>query len=99
MTDRIHELLNDWFGHPGLADLPTSDRTNLWFGDNDEMKKKLMAAFAKEYDDAIKGKLSNWAETARGRLALIILLDQFSRYLYRNPRSICIRRHRAKIMY
>jgi uncharacterized protein (DUF924 family) len=83
MTDKIHELLNDWFGHPGSADLPTSDRTNLWFGENDEMKKRMVATYAKEYDDAIHDKLSHWAETARGRLALIILLDQFSRYLHR----------------
>lgn len=84
MPDRIHELLNFWFGDLGRADLPTSDRTNLWFGENQELKDSLLQAFKQDYYDAIQGKLINWAETARGRLALIILLDQFSRSLYRN---------------
>ena len=83
MTDRIHELLNGWFGSPGSADLPTSDRTNLWFNENDAVKKQLIATFEKDYEDAISGKLSHWAETPRGRLALLLLLDQFSRYLNR----------------
>lgn len=84
MPDRIHELLNFWFGDLGRADLPTSDRTNLWFGENPELKETMLQAFKQDYEDAIKGNLNNWAETPRGRLGLIILLDQFSRTLYRN---------------
>lgn len=84
MADRIHKLLDFWFGDLGQADLPTSDRTNLWFGENEELKKEMVAVFKNEYEAAIKGELVNWAESPRGRLALIILLDQFSRSLHRN---------------
>ena len=84
MTDRIHELLHFWFGNPGSADLPTSDRTNLWFGDNDTVKKQLVASFNKEYEAAVSGQLTEWETTPRGRLALIILLDQFPRYIHRS---------------
>jgi len=84
MEDTIHKLLDFWFGDLGHADLPTSDRTNLWFGENEELKINMLQVFRKEYDDAIAGKLNKWAESSRGRLALIILLDQFSRSLYRN---------------
>jgi uncharacterized protein (DUF924 family) len=83
MTDKIHELLDFWFGNLGSADLPSSDRTNLWFGENDEIKKKLVDTFNQEYLEAIEGKLNDWEKTPRGRLALIILLDQFSRYVHR----------------
>ncbi len=83
MTDRIHELLNFWFGEPGVADLPTSDRTNMWFGNNEHIKKQLIELFMPEFELASQGKLSNWVETPRGRLALILLLDQFPRYLHR----------------
>ena len=38
MTDKIHKILNFWFGDLGHADLPTSDRTNLWFGENEKLK-------------------------------------------------------------
>ena len=83
MTDTIHELLNFWFGDLGVADLPTSDRTNLWFGENDTIKQQITLSFQKEFADAISGNLDNWAKTPRGRLALIILLDQFPRYIHR----------------
>lgn len=83
MSDRIHQLLDFWFGSLGSADLPTSDRTNLWFGENDEVKQKLLETFRNEYDVAVAGGLDAWADTPRGRLALIILFDQFSRYIHR----------------
>lgn len=83
MTDRIHELLNFWFGNLGTADLPTSDRTELWFGENQTVKKQLVDTFQAEFSAAATGQLNDWTDTPRGRLALIILLDQFPRYLYR----------------
>jgi len=83
MSDRVHELLNYWFGNLGSADLPTSDRTNLWFGENDTVKKHIVNAFSLEFELAITDKLPDWAATPRGRLGLIILLDQFPRYLHR----------------
>ena len=84
MTDKIHELLNFWFGDLGRADLPSSDRTNLWFGENQQLKESMLDAFRAEYIAATEGQHEDWANSARGRLALIILFDQFSRCLYRN---------------
>jgi uncharacterized protein (DUF924 family) len=84
MSDRIHELLDFWFGDLGHADLPSSDRTNLWFGENEKLRTQILETFKEEYHSAAEGKLSLWAESPRGRLALIILLDQFSRSFYRN---------------
>jgi uncharacterized protein (DUF924 family) len=86
MPDRIHELLNFWFGHVGSADLPNSDRTSLWFGDS-EVVKQQMQPFAQEFEAAIGGKLQSWTETPRGCLALILLLDQFPRYLLRGSKQ------------
>lgn len=83
MTDKIHELLNFWFGNLGSADLPTSDRTNLWFGENEVVKQKIVQQFNNEYEAALTGSLIDWPATPRGRLALIILLDQFPRYIHR----------------
>lgn len=83
MPDRVHALLNYWFGNLGSADLPTSDRTNLWFGENEVVKKHLVSMFASEYELALQDKLFEWTKTPRGRLALIIILDQFPRYLHR----------------
>ncbi len=84
MPDKIHELLNYWFGNLGSADLPSSDRTNMWFGDDDTVKQQLLNTFMQEYKDAAEGKLIDWSKSPRGRLALIILLDQFSRCYHRH---------------
>lgn len=84
MSDKIHELLSFWFGDMGHADLPTAERTNLWFGENEHLRDAMVKNFGDEYAAAIAGKLKDWTKTPRGRLALIILLDQFSRSLYRN---------------
>lgn len=84
MTDKIHELLSFWFGDLGRADLPSSDRTNLWFGESEQLKKEMIKLFDNEYKEAVAGRLNTWSETPRGRLALIILLDQFSRWAFRN---------------
>lgn len=87
MKDKIHDFLNFWFGNLGSADLPTSDRTNLWFGENEVVKQQLIEFFSNEYQAAVDGKLTEWSKTPRGRLALIILLDQFPRYIHRRTRE------------
>lgn len=87
MTDRIHEFLNFWFGNLGSADLPTSDRTSLWFGENDSVKKQMVESYSAEFEDAASDKLKTWEKTPRGRLALIILYDQFPRYLYKRSKN------------
>jgi len=96
MTDEIHTLLNYWFGDLGRADLPSSERTNLWFGDNQELRQGFLEKFKGQYDDAIAGKLNHWIETSRGRLALIILLDQYSRYFYRDSAQAFAHDHLAQ---
>jgi uncharacterized protein (DUF924 family) len=84
MPDTVHTLLNFWFGDLGTADLPSSDRTNLWFGESDKLKETITSQFGKDYEEVIQGKHDDWSQSPRGRLATIILLDQFSRYLHRN---------------
>lgn len=84
MTDRIHELLNFWFGDLGHADLPSSDRTQLWFGENEALKNAFIKKHLLDYEQAIQGGLTEWEKIPRGSLALILLLDQFPRSYYRN---------------
>lgn len=83
MPDRAHQLLDFWFGNLGTADLPSSDRTRLWFGDDETVKRELVKSFKKEFAEASTGGLAEWNKTPRGCLALIILLDQFPRYMHR----------------
>jgi uncharacterized protein (DUF924 family) len=69
-----------WFP-PGLehADVATHLRMFDWWmggGANAELGR-----FAPAVDAALRGELDGWAATARGRLALVLVLDQFTRGL------------------
>ena len=59
-----------------------------WFMKDASLDEEMRQRFFKRYDEATKGELFHWRETIKGRLAEIILLDQFSRNFYReDPRS------------
>jgi uncharacterized protein (DUF924 family) len=55
-----------------------------WFGGGTELDVMVRQRFTDLLQKAKQNECDDWAETARGRLALIILLDQFSRHIYRN---------------
>jgi uncharacterized protein (DUF924 family) len=57
-----------------------------------EVDREITERFGEVLEQARRGELDHWAETPRGRLALIIVLDQFSRNIYRDsPLSYAIR--------
>jgi uncharacterized protein (DUF924 family) len=70
------DVLQFWF-----ADGPATDR-KVWF-ETDVAFDTACADFSAARDLAKTGALDAWAETPKGGLALIILLDQFSRNLHR----------------
>jgi uncharacterized protein (DUF924 family) len=55
----------------------------LWFQGGKDVDQQIADRFGADVERARRGELNQWAETPRGRLALIILLDQFSRNLFR----------------
>ena len=84
MSDtRAEELLTFWFGDlGGDTDYPT-DRKKLWWSGGPEIDGEIRERFAGLVDAAVAGELDGWAESARGRLALIIACDQLTRSLGR----------------
>lgn len=61
---------------------------NQWFQKNLEFDKEIESRFSVIHTKATKCETVGWRETINGRLAEIIVLDQFSRNIYRNdPRS------------
>ncbi|HEY5409084.1 MAG TPA: DUF924 family protein [Caulobacteraceae bacterium] len=55
----------------------------LWFAKDDAFDRAIRGGFEGLHLQASRGELADWAETAEGGLALLILLDQFPRNLYR----------------
>ena len=54
-----------------------------WFAKDDAFDGSIRERFEALHMRASRGELADWAETAEGALALLILLDQFPRNLYR----------------
>lgn len=69
------EILGFWF-----KEIDSS----LWWQKNAEFDELIRQRFAKTHLQATRGELAHWRTDAHGRLAEVIVLDQFSRNLYRN---------------
>jgi len=69
------EILDFWFN---------PEHQSLWFSKSDTFDQKIRQNFSKVHEQAVQAELWSWRKTADGRLAEIIVLDQFSRNLYRD---------------
>ncbi|MEO0688266.1 MAG: DUF924 family protein, partial [Cyanobacteria bacterium J06649_11] len=76
MTKRLdcYDILNFWFAQHSYQD---------WYSGSAIFDQKIKDRFSDVHTQAIKGELYPWRETLEGRLAEIIILDQFSRQLFR----------------
>lgn len=58
------------------------------FEKNEALDREISNRFLKVHDQVAKGETFNWRQTPQGRLAEIIILDQFSRNMFRGtPQS------------
>lgn len=73
------DVLDFWFDEASAAH---------WFVASDTFDAQIRARFATAVQRAATGQLETWTATPAGWLALLILLDQFPRNLYRgDPRA------------
>ena len=54
-----------------------------WFKPNDAFDQQIRERFLATHEAAARGELSDWENSAEGALALLILLDQFPRNMFR----------------
>lgn len=54
-----------------------------WFSKSDEFDAKIRARYLQLCERAARGELDEWAQEREGALALLLLLDQFPRNLFR----------------
>jgi len=81
--DGAEKILEFWFG---ADDAPNDVRDQLaarWFVRDDGFDGEIRARFSNLIDAAISGELDSWTRSPRSWLALLLLLDQFPRNIYR----------------
>ncbi|MGD1939422.1 MAG: DUF924 family protein [Cyanophyceae cyanobacterium] len=74
-------VLDFWFGEPG-AEVYGKARKE-WFIKKPAFDAKIQQTFGDVLEHAIDGKLDHWQNKPQSCLALVIVLDQFSRNLFR----------------
>ena len=77
------DVLDFWFGDGLQRDWPSNDHQALWFGGGAEQDGRIRHRFGALVDSAVAGGLADWERKPPTRLALLIVLDQFSRNVYR----------------
>lgn len=80
---RIERIISFWFKEQTLTAPQIDGRMDTWFGEDPVFDEEIVSQFGAEVEAATEGRLAHWADVPIGRLALIILLDQFRRNIYR----------------
>ncbi len=76
-------ILSFWLG-PSPTDCEAAKlASRRWYIADDRLDLELRRRFGKAIGEARSGALGDWEEAADGALALVILLDQFTRNVYR----------------
>lgn len=81
-----HEVLDFWFGAPG-SPLHGTARPE-WFRKDPAFDAQIRTRFGATLEQVLSGGLAEWCTDAAGTLALILVLDQFTRNAFRDtPRA------------
>jgi uncharacterized protein (DUF924 family) len=80
----IEQVLDFWFGACGADGALDPDKKRMWFGGGRRHDAAIRERFGALHERAAGGALhGEWPRTPPGRLALIVVLDQFSRHIHR----------------
>jgi uncharacterized protein (DUF924 family) len=75
------DVLLVWFGDPARDRDDLERDMRRWYAGGDDEAARL-AGFRPDVERALRGELDAWADGVRGRLALVLLLDQLTRTVY-----------------
>jgi uncharacterized protein (DUF924 family) len=83
MDDRVEEVLEFWFGELDELGCSSPEHRKRWWTKSDAFDKAIKSHFLGDYEAIVAGDGEGWRSTERGALAYIIVLDQFSRNMFR----------------
>ncbi len=70
-----NDVLEFWFSSP---------QRSRWYAKDNKFDEEIRSRFLNAYEAACAGRLDDWRQTPESLLALIILLDQFPRNMFRD---------------
>ena len=84
MIKQAQVVLDFWFGTLENKYHIPEEKTDMWFRNGSAYDEIIRAEFLEVHKKACNEELPEWLNFPKSILALILLLDQFSRHLYRN---------------
>ena len=102
--ERAQEVLIFWFQEPEGAQGTKKDNYHTkWFpaatsGAQAETDRIIHEQFQDLLEQAEAGSLDNWQEQPKSALALVVILDQFSRHIHRGDRPAIDRNDQAALL-
>ena len=79
---RVDEILAFWFGRPGDDEFGAP--REAWWKKDPAFDEAIRSRFLADYQRAVAGETGDFADTPDGALALILVLDQFPRNMFRD---------------
>lgn len=79
----IERIFRFWFGDLNDWGMPSEEKNSLWFRYHEETDRQIEAEFGELVQSALRGQLEEWSLSPEGVVAQVILLDQFTRNIYR----------------
>lgn len=92
------EILEYWFEDTVRDPSRVPHRMEFWFGDDPDRDAQMRERWGDLVSAASEGKLDFWTKTPRGRLAVLLLLDQMRRNIYRGTADAFCRDGRARYL-
>jgi len=81
-------VLGHWFGELDEEGLSTPAQQQRWFTKDDAFDAELREQFLAEHQAVRSGQRDHWLIDPRGRLAYVVVLDQFSRNMFRGTKEM-----------
>ena len=89
MNERAKAILDFWFIKSNMED---------WFKKDDKYDQKIKTLFLEDLKKAINNKYDDWQDTAEESVALVILLDQFSRNIFRESSEAFLQDYKTRLI-
>jgi uncharacterized protein (DUF924 family) len=92
VTKPYERILRFWFGE---SPEETKERASRWWKKDPAFDQEIRTEFEADLQRAIRGELDGWLGEPAGAVAYVILLDQFSRNMYRDTAEAFAQDERA----
>mgnify|MGYP005630031323 CR=1 FL=1 len=87
MSIEPQDVIDYWIGDVDSDPGSVPAKSKLWYGSSAKVDQEIRELFEQSLEQAERNELEPWKKTIEGQLALVILLDQFTRNLNRGTKD------------